>query len=213
MKDDRYPMKYATVCIAALLAVVLSSRAVSETIDWAYEISERAKVRYINRETAIPCTALEKLLAENNSDELYIAIRDAALFGDKDCMVPIRRNIAALNRLSRVKDAVAYYQYAMGDKSMLTRLATSYDREGKQAGDHWTVEIFGYLPDWDVTGIRLVQHAKFSDGVAAEELCSALAWRRFLYGEVVFRENWFSIGRKLGIPDERLKNRYEKCWR
>ena len=206
-------MKYATVCITLLLAIASSSRAVSETIDWSYEISEKAKARFINRDITIPCSDLDTLLAEKKSDELYIAIRDAALFKDNSCMNPIQRNITALNRLSRVKDAVSYYKYVMGDKTMLKRLATTYDNEGKQVGDHWTVEIFGYLPDWDVTGVRLVQHARFADGVAAEELCSAIAWRRFLYGEVVFRENWFSIGRKLGIPDERLKNRYEKCWR
>jgi len=197
--------------------------------DWAYELSAEAKQIYKKKIIQYPCKNIPALLRQSMSpdfkqttrgyilvpvqneitEELYLTIRDAGLFRTKSCGSFIRRNVDALNELPGVKDAIAFYYYRLGDKQQLKILATDFDN--KATGDDSTVELFGFLDDWDVSGVRLVRHAAHADAVGAELLCSAIMWRRYLYGEKTFKDNWYKIGEKEKVDKRRLDNIYETC--
>jgi len=68
------------------------------------------------------------------------------------------------------------------------------------------------LGDWDISGKRLVRHARYSDGAGSELLCSALMWRRFLYGEKDFEMRWDRIGKEENVDAGRLQRFREKCF-
>jgi hypothetical protein len=90
-------------------------------------------------------------------------------------------------------------------------LAEIFDKEARIVGGHWAVELFGFLDDWDVSGKRLVRHSLHADGAAAELLCSAIMWRRYLYGEKLFKEKWYEVGKKERIDKRILDHFYETC--
>jgi hypothetical protein len=79
--------------------------------------------------------------------------------------------------------AYSFYRLRLGDISFIDNLIDCFDKEARKIGDHYTIELFGFLPDWEKSGLCLVRHAKYSDGAASEMLCSAILWRRFFYGE------------------------------
>jgi hypothetical protein len=197
--------------------------------DWTYELSAEAKQIYKKKIIQYPCKNIPALLSQSMSpdfkqttrgyvlvpvqndmtDELYFTIRDAGLFRAKSCDAFIRRNMDALNELPGVKDAIAFYYYRLGDKQQLNILATDFDN--KATGDDSTVELFGFLDDWDVSGVRLVRHAAHADFAGAELLCSAIIWRRYLYGEKTFKDNWYKVGKKEMVDKRRLDYFYETC--
>lgn len=187
-----------------------NSTAVAE-IDWAYELLPRAKTIYDQKLTQVPCEEIPELINTDNEEALHIAIRDAALFQSKSCGPIIRAQRQALEKLNWLRPVVAFYFLFQGEQQQLQYLATVFDEEARRIGDHVVVELFGFLPDWDVSGVRLVRHAGYSDGASAELLCSALIWRRYLYGENSFLENWKNIGRREGIPQKRLNHFYTAC--
>lgn len=180
--------------------------------DWVFESSAReAKEIYTKKKIQIPCKRIGELLKKDDIHGVYIAIRDAALFGDKTCNTYIKTNLDRLNRIEGVKDAVAFYFYKNGDSSGLKLLADSYDKEGR-TGDHSTVNLFGFLNEWEISGRRLVRHAKCcSDLVGGEALCSAIWWRRYLYGEKDFKHFWFKIGKEENVSSEKLQHFYGNC--
>lgn len=181
--------------------------------DWAYELSDKAKEIYVQKKLQISCSYLEYLIHSKHNSRLFTAIRDAALFRDTSCKKIIRKNIQKLKQKkdASVRAALNYYLYVNGDKARLKYLAKSFDTEAKKVGDHWTVEIFGFMPDWDVSGRRLVRHSKWADGAASELLCSAIKWRRFLYGEVNFTKNWLRIGKQEKVPKAILEEKIHFC--
>ena len=180
--------------------------------DWVFESSAKeAKEIYTKKKIQIPCKRIGELLKKDDIHGVYIAIRDAALFGDKTCNTYIKTNLDRLNRTEGVKDAVAFYSYKNGDPSGLKLLADSYDKEGRTS-DHSTVNLFGFLNEWEISGRRLVRHAKCcSDLVGGEALCSAIWWRRYLYGEKDFRHFWFKIGKEENVSLEKLQEFYDTC--
>lgn len=180
--------------------------------DWVFESSaEEAKEIYTKKKIQIPCKRIGELLKKDDMHGVYIAIRDAALFRDKTCNTYIKKNLGRLNRTEGVKDAVAFYSYKNGDPSGLKLLADSYDKEGR-TGDHSTVDLFGFLNEWEISGRRLVRHAKCcTEAVGGEALCSAIWWRRYLYGEKDFKYFWFKIGKEENVSLEKLQEFYDDC--
>lgn len=180
--------------------------------DWTYELPDSAKQIYLQKAVQIPCTQIDELLKSNNTRAVFQSIRDAALFKDKACFSTVKQRIPTLEKIEGVRDAVAFYLYQMGDKSQLNTLARSFDADAERVGDHWTVSIFGYMEDWNTAGRRLVRHSKSSDGAASELICSALMWRRYLYGEVAFEKYWFQLGKEEKIGEEKLMDWYLYCY-
>jgi hypothetical protein len=179
--------------------------------DWAYELSIAAKDIYLRKAITVPCNVLGELINKEKYLAASIAIRDAALFGDKGCAQEIQKNSKRLLNKEHTRLAMLFYRSHFGDTEATKALIQSYDKEiGKQA-DYPAVELFGYMSDWDQTGRRLVQLANRADGSAAECLCSALSWRRFLYGEVSFAESWFRIGKEEKIEAAKLERYYYRC--
>ena len=192
----------------ALLAVT----SLVQAENWAFELQDRAKQIYMEKTTQVPCSKVSELVQSNNKRQIYIAIRDAGLFQDESCVSIVRKYQKTFEEMEGVRDAVAYYLYRMGNKQRLDVLARSFDRDAKRTGDHWTVELFGFIDDWSIAGRRLVRHAAYSDGAGSELLCSALMWRRYLYGEANFEKNWFRIGKQEKVDDEQLKDKFKYCY-
>lgn len=181
-------------------------------VDWAYECGAEAQEIYAKKKIQIPCKRIGELLDKDNINGVYTAIRDAALFGDRTCSKYIEKNLVRLKRTAGAKDAVAFYSYKNGDPSGLKLLADSYDKEAQQIGDHWTVDLFGFLNEWEISGRRLVRHAKCcSDAVGGESLCSAIIWRRYLYGDKDFSHFWFKMGKEEKVSSETLQRFYANC--
>ncbi|HVP79354.1 MAG TPA: hypothetical protein VMV04_15825 [Thermodesulfobacteriota bacterium] len=179
--------------------------------DWAFELGDEAKEIYAKKKIQIPCKRLDDLLRKDDINGLHTAIRDAALFGDKTCDKYIKKN---LNRLKQTeaRDAVAFYYYKKGDVSQLELLANSYDKDAPNVGDHFTVDLFGFINEWEITGRRLVRHAECChDAVGGEALCSAIIWRRYLYGDKDFKHFWFKIGKEENVSPENLQHFYSDC--
>ena len=195
--------------------------------DWVYELSAEAKQIYKKKTVQYPCKNIPTLLGQSMSpefkqtstglslvpvqnektDEIYFTIRDAGLLRTKSCDSIIQQHITRLNEIPGVKDAIAFYYYRLGVKHQLNVLADDFDC--KASGDHWTVELFGFLDDWDTSGVRLVRLAAHSDGAGSELLCSAIVWRRYLYGERNFKDNWYKYGEKEKVDRRRLDQFYE----
>ncbi len=225
----------SNVIILTVITIFLHATGSAFAVDdWAYELSAKAKKIYKTKTIQFACEEIPKLLhslpeigktmsetkARNISNmiqqgnirqELYFAIRDAGLFQTKSCEPIIRQYADSLNNMSGVKDAIAFYFYKLGDKQKISILANDFDKEARVAGDHWTVDLFGYLDDWDISGVRLVRHAAYSDAAGSELLCSAIMWRRYLYGEKVFKDNWYGIGEKEKVNRRALDHFYERC--
>jgi hypothetical protein len=199
------------ISMVALLSL-LTVPSVLRAEDWAYELSDRAKGIYMEKIAQVPCSKIDELIQSKSKRIIYIAIRDAGLFYDNSCLSMVQKHRTTLEKMEGVRDAVAFYLYRMGDKKQLDVLAKSFDRDARKTGDHWTVEIFGFIDDWNIAGRRLVRHSAYSDGAGSELLCSALMWRRYLYGEADFENNWFKIGRQEKVDDENLKDRYRFCY-
>lgn len=193
-----------------ILSLCIAGNAVASD-DWAYELSQEAKKIYEKKTIQIPRQRIPALLAENNNQDLYIAIRDAGLFQEKSCYPIIQENLSVLGQISGVRDAVAFYLFKLGDKQQMKILVSDFDKEARAIGDHATVDLFGYLNDWDNFGVRLVRHAAYSDAVGSELLCSAIVWRRYLYGEKNFKNNWYRVGKKEKVDKRRLDHFYETC--
>ena len=186
-----------TLLIVYIVFFVCTFLRVAPAQDWAFQLGAEAKKIYTKRKIQIPCKRIDDLLNKDDINGLYTAIRDAALFGDKTCDKYIKKNLDRLKQTEGAKDAVAFYFYKNGDSSGLKLLANSYDKDAQGIGDHWTVDLFGFLNEWEISGRRLVRHAKCcSDLVGGEALCSAIWWRRYLYGEKDFRHFWFKIGKE-----------------
>lgn len=200
-------MKLLTIVIIC----VCTAGNVLASDDWAYELSSEAKRIYEKKIIQDPCRNIPELLRQGNTQDLYYTIRDAGLFRTESCGAVIQRHVDALSRLPGVKYAIAFYFYRLGDKQQLKVLAAVFDKEARATGDHWVIELFGFLDDWDISGVRLVRHAAYSDAAASELLCSALMWRRYLYGEKFFKKNWYTIGNKEKIAQRTLDHFYERC--
>lgn len=195
----------------AFLPVAPAEDWVIQTDDWAFECGAEAQEIYNKKKIQIPCKRIGELLNKGDINGVCIAIRDAALFADKTCNTYIKKNLARLKRTEFTKDAIAFYSYKNGDPSGLKLLPDSYDREGR-TGDHWTVDLFGFINEWEISGRRLVRHAKCCrDAVGGEALCSAILWRRYLYGEKDFKHFWFKIGKEENVSPEDLQHFYSDC--
>lgn len=212
--DHRPSIVLFALCVSMFSHLCLASDArypTSADEDWAYELSSTAKDIYLRKTISVPCSALGELTEKNLYLAASIAIRDAALFGDKGCSQEIQRNIVRLMNKEHTRLAVFFYRSRFGDTEATKTLIQSYDREIATRADYPVVELFGYMSDWDQTGRRLIRLAKRADGSAAEGLCSALSWRRFLYGEIPFSKAWFQIGNEEKVDSERLERFYYRC--
>ena len=179
--------------------------------DWAYELHSSAKQVYSTKAIQIPCSEIPSLLSAKAEKSIYLAVRDAALFRNQACRQIIKKYHGELEKIPGVPDAMSFYDYRNGDANGLRQLARSFDADARRTQDHWTVEIFGFIGDWSTAGRRLARHSSYSDGAGTEVLCSALKWRRYLYGEVDFEENWFSIGKQEGVKQDVLQDMFDNC--
>jgi hypothetical protein len=180
--------------------------------DWEYFPEKESNEVFAKKIIQIPCSSIDDLFRKRDKQGLYLAIRDAALFGDKTCETYIKKHLRRLKKLVGVKDAVAFYFYKNGDPSGLELLAKSYDKEAHLVGDHWTVDLFGFINEWEISGRRLVRHAKCcSDAVGGEALCNAITWRCKLYGKEDFKRHWFKIGEEEKVDPKLLQHFYQDC--
>jgi len=179
--------------------------------DWAYEPSDKAKDIYLNKQTQIPCAKIDELLNNKDTQSIYVAIRDAGLFKDKECKKYIDREERKLLKEDPVREAIAFYNYRLGDLSQLQALAKSFDENAKKIGDHQTVELFGYLDDWDVSGRRLAIHSGYSDGAGSELLCSAIMWRRILQGNETTEKKWKLLIKMEKVNEQRSLHLLNSC--
>jgi hypothetical protein len=208
-KGETRPVRLLLVGSAFLLVSVSAPGFAQGWDDWTYELSPEARRIYAEKRVQVPCSDIGRLLQTGHAAQVYVAVRDAGLFGDRSCARYIERQAKALAGWN----AVAFYRLKLGDRRQLRVLARSYDRIGARAGDHETVELFGFLDDWEMSGRRLVRHAQRADGAAAELLCSAIMWRRHLYGEAAFEADWFRVGREEKVNEPKLRHFFESCRR
>jgi hypothetical protein len=178
------------------------------TEDWAYELSPKAKEIFKKRVIQIPCEKIPELLKEKKTHDLYFAIRDAGIFKQESCRPIIRKHKDELMRLG-LEGVISFYLLRLGDRQQLNVFAEIFDEQVLR--DFWVIELLGFLDDWDVSGKRLVKISGYSDGAAAEVQCSAIMWRRYLYGEKIFKQKWYEIGKKERIKKEHLDFFYETC--
>jgi hypothetical protein len=198
--------------IFCIISFPLAFLRVAPAQDWAFQLGDEAKEIYAKKKIQIPCRRIDDLLRKDDINWLLTAIRDAALFGDKTCDTYIKKNLDRLKQTEFAKDAVAFYYYKNGDASQLQLLANSYDKDAPSIGDHSTVDLFGFINEWEITGRRLVRHARCCrDAVGGESLCSAIMWRRYLYGEKDFKHFWFKIGKEENVSPEDLQHFYNDC--
>lgn len=179
--------------------------------DWAYELHSDAKQIYTKKVIQISCSEIPNLLSTKAEKSIYLAVRDAALFRNQGCGPIIRKYRAELAKIPGLPDAMSFYDYRNGDTNGLRQLSRSFDAAARRTQDHWTVEIFGFIADWETAGRRLVRHSAYSDGAGSELLCSALKWHRYLYGEVDFEKYWFSIGKQERVKHEVLQDMFDNC--
>jgi hypothetical protein len=206
--------KKALIILYAVFSVFLFYRGAiaQNSRDWLYFPDEKAKEILTKKQGPIPCERIDELLREDDIQGLYIAIRDAALFGDKTCDSYIKKNLSKLKSLDGAKDAVAFYYYKNGDPSGLTELADSFDKDVQRTYSECIVDLFGFINEWEISGRRLVRFAKCcSDGVGGETLCDAIAWRRENFGKENFKHFWFKIGKEENVSLEKLQDFYESC--
>ena len=206
-------MRFTTsiIIVISIFLLVQNCFAYDDDFDWAYELSDSAKVIYKNKQIQIPYSEIGRLLNENKHWLAYRVIRDAGIFKDKSCIGIFLKEIDRIEKVPRLRDAYYFYRLRLGDDSFLANLLSSFDKDARTTGDHYTVELFGFLPDWQQSGRRLVRHAGYSDGAASQLLCSAILWRRFLYGEHEFKNNWFEAGKRESINYKVLQYFYDDC--
>jgi hypothetical protein len=215
--------------LTMLVLLVITSSAAMAADDWAYELPVEAKKIYRNKRIQYPCKNIPALLRQSmphdrkqsgdglmhvpvqneKTDAIYFTIRDAGLFQTKSCDAFIQKHRDRLRELPGVKAAIAFYYYRLGDKRQLDRLAADFDSAA--GGGDCTVELFGFLDDWEVSGVRLVRLAAHADASGAALLCSSIMWRRYLNGEKAFKEHWYKIGAQEKIDRRRLDLFFETC--
>jgi hypothetical protein len=190
-----------------VLCICLAGTALASE-NWVYDFSPQAREIYEKRIVQIPCEKISELLKEKDDQDLYLAIRDAGIFKQESCKPIIQKHMDQLTQLG-LKGVVSFYLLRLGDRQQLNVFAEIFDEQVLR--DFWVVELFGFLDDWDVSGKRLVRHSRYSDGAASELLCSAIMWRRYLYGEKIFKEKWYQVGKKEKIEKRILDHFYETC--
>jgi hypothetical protein len=198
------------ICALFFLPIFCRAAMAEDSEDWAYECDAKAREIYNKKIIQIPCASIDDLLRKNDSIGVYVAIRDAALFGDKTCETYIKKYLRRLKKLDGAKDVIAFYSYKNGDPKGLKLLASSFDKDLSE----FAVDLFGFLNEWQISGRRLIRFAKCChDASGGELLCSAIAWRCYLYGKEDFKRNWFKIGGEEGVSKEILQDFYDSCCR
>ena len=159
----------------------------SPSEDWTFEPSKKSFDRLDAKKGEFSCSKLGEYVAANDPWAAFYAIRDAGLFDDKSCSEAIVALDEALSEKGTTSAAVDFYRARMGDEAGLAALLTAFNVQAIQSEtgpslDHVVVSLFGFFPDWDRTGRRLLRHAKYSDGAAAMMNGNALVWKKHLYG-------------------------------
>jgi hypothetical protein len=155
--------------------------------DWALEATKESFARFDSKKSDFSCGKLDKYVRANDPWAVLYVVRDAALFGDTSCAQQIAALDRTLDRKPLTRIAVIFYRAKMGNEAALSALLRMFDEEAilSETGpsvDDIIVSLFGFFPDWDHTGRRLLRHAKYADGFAAEMNVNALVWKKHLYG-------------------------------
>ncbi len=205
--------KVLIILYAVVFVFIFHRAAIAEDPrDWQYFPEDKSKEVFVKKQIQIPCSSIDELLRKKDEMGLYLAIRDAALFGDKTCGTYINKNIRKLKKLVGVKDAIAFYAYKNGDPAGLKLLAESFDKDVKRTYSEFIVDLFGFINEWEISGRRLIQFAKCChDAAGGETLCDAIAWRCELYGKENFKRYWFKIGEEEKVSSELLHEFYDDC--
>ena len=186
---------------ALILTLIINTSLISQ--DWTFQPGKYAFSIYESKEVQIPCSDLDSLINKKKYNSIYILLRDAGIFKTPNCINGNIEKIVSIDK-DEISCALAFYQYRLGDKSKLELLLKSFDNNVKIIGDHCTIELFGFMDEWDQTISRLVELSKDSDGIQAELLISALQWRQYLYGKDKLEQYWYSIGKKKNIKQDIL---------
>lgn len=207
-------IKKALLILYAAFSVFMFYRSAiaQDPRDWESFPEEKSKEVYAKKIIQIPCTSIDELLRKKDELGLYLAIRDAALFGDKTCGTYIKKNLRKLKKSVCVKNAVAFYFYMHGDQTGLKLLANYFDKDIEKNCSEGIIDCFGFINEWEISGRRLVRFAKCChDGIGGETLCDAIAWRCELFGKEDFKRYWFKIGEEEKVSSELLHEFYDDC--
>ena len=205
--------KKALIIVYAIFSVFIFYRGAiaQDSRDWQYFTDEKAKETFAKKQIQIPCACIGDLLQKKDFAGVFIAIRDAALFGDKSCETYIKKNLGKLKKFGFM-DVVAFYDYKNGDPAGLKLLADSFDKDVKRTRSEDIIDLFGFIDEWQISGRRLIRFAKCcSDGVGGETLCDAIAWRCDLFGKEDFKRFWFKIGKEEDVSLKKLQYFYDSC--
>ena len=96
--------------------------------NWACELSPQTKEIYVKRIIQIPCEKIPELLNEKNTQDLYLAIRDAGVFKQESCRPIIQKHMPELMQLG-LKGAVSFYLLRLGDRQQVNVLAEIFDEQ------------------------------------------------------------------------------------
>lgn len=206
--------KKALIILYAIVSVLILHRAAiaEDQRDWQYFPEEKSKEVFAKKQIQIPCSSIDDLLRKKDDLGVYLAIRDAALFGDKTCGTYIKKNLRKLKKSACVKNAVAFYFYMNGDPDGLKLLADYFDKDVALNCSEGIVDCFGFINEWEISGRRLVRFAKCChDAIGGETLCDAIAWRCELFGKEDFKRHWFKIGEEEKVSPELLQEFYNDC--
>jgi len=176
--------------------------------DWAFEPDEVARSRLERKEGSFRCAELGRYIAENDPWAAYHAIRDAALFDDSSCAEALARLRRLLDEKPVTRVALHFYEARRGSREALAALVSEFDadaidQETGSSRPDVVVSLFGFLPDWDQTGRRLLRYRKYSDAHASEMVAAALEWKRFLFGRNPdYREKCLEAARLEGMIEQ-----------
>ena len=200
--------------IALVIAIVVSCISISVYAieDWTFELTDRAKKAYMEKVLDVSCNNIEQMLNDKEYDALFNIIRDIALVDNKRCEREINYHMKRLKQNKDLSGVILFYKFKRtGKTKYLKEMTKIFDSKYPKVGDHWIVEIFGYLADWKETGVRLVLRSKNADGSGGELLCSSIKWKRYLFGEERFRKLWFKYGEQKNVPIAILSKYYKMC--
>lgn len=156
--------------------------------DWAFSLTDEARDRLHERRGVFSCATLEEYIRANDPWAAFYSIRDAALFEDRACAASMEKLRKTLDQNPLTRIAVQFYLLKQGDSAAMQPLLKCFDEqaiapEGGRSVDHVVVSLFGFLPDWDQTGRRLLRHAAHADGAATTINANALEWKKELFGK------------------------------
>ena len=173
---------------------------------WTYEPGAEQIERYKTGRFDLDCSTSA---SKDSSYKVFHVLRDAAIYKIEACYPYALEALNKFKNNSDIAIANEFYMYRIGKTKKLDRMMLLF--ENSKLSDSLVIEFLGFVENWDLAGRKLLSLLKSSDGSKSQMICSALAWKRGLYGEVSFKTNYFRIGKEVGLGKKVLNIFYEDC--